>query len=45
MRLVIGKRGLKDGIAEAQVRADGREQNVPLDDAVAAVQALLAELG
>ena len=45
LRLTIGKRGLKDGIAEAQVRADGREENIALEDAVTRVEALLAELG
>ena len=45
LRLVVGKRGLKDGIAEAQVRSDGREENIPLDGAAARVEAILAELG
>ncbi len=37
LRLVVGKRGLKDGIAESQLRADGREENIALDGAVARV--------
>ncbi len=45
LRLVVGKRGLADGIAEAQFRADGREERVELSRGAAAVQALLAELG
>ncbi len=45
LRLVVGKRGLADGIAEAQFRADGREERVELSGGAAAVQALLAELG
>jgi len=36
---------LKDGIAESQIRAGGREENIALDDAVSRVQAILAELG
>ena len=41
----IGKRGLKEGVAEAQVRSDGREESSPLDDAADRVAAILAELG
>jgi len=44
LRLVIGKRGVADGVAEAQIRRDGREEKVELAGAAERVAALLAEL-
>jgi prolyl-tRNA synthetase len=44
LRLVIGRRGLADGVAEAQVRADGSEERVPLGEAVPRAAAILAGL-
>jgi prolyl-tRNA synthetase len=32
LRLTIGKRGLAEGVAEAQVRGTGAEERIPLDD-------------
>ena len=45
LRLTVGRRGLADGIAEAQVRADGAEERIPLGDAAERVAAILAGLG
>ena len=36
LRLTIGKRGLADGVAEAQVRAGGEEERIPLDEVAGA---------
>lgn len=44
LRLVIGKRGLEEGIAEAQIRADGSDERVPLEGAAARVGEILAGL-
>ena len=44
LRLVVGKRGLADGIAEAQVRRTGADHRVELDSAAESVAAILAEL-
>ena len=44
LRLVIGRRGLEDGIAEAQIRADGSDERVPLEGAAARVAEILAGL-
>jgi len=44
LRLVVGKRGLAEGVAEAQVRADGSEERLPLGKATAGAAAMLAEL-
>jgi prolyl-tRNA synthetase len=41
LRLTLGKRGLADGVVESQLRADGSEEALPLDDAVARAAALL----
>lgn len=41
LRLTVGRRGLAEGIAEAQLRADGAEARVPLSDPVGDVTALL----
>jgi prolyl-tRNA synthetase len=45
LRLVVGKRGLAEGVAEAQLRADGREERLPLAEAPARAAAILADLG
>ena len=44
LRLVVGKRGLADGIAEAQVRRTGSEHRIELEGAAEGVAAILAEL-
>ena len=44
LRLTVGKRGLADGIAESQVRGDGREEGIPLEQASGRAAAILAEL-
>ena len=31
LRLTVGKRGLADGVAEAQVRGAGAEESIPID--------------
>jgi prolyl-tRNA synthetase len=45
LRLTVGRRGLADGLAEAQLRADGSERGVALDRAVAEVGAILESAG
>ena len=42
-QVVIGPRGLKDGIAEVKARAGGEAENVPLDGLVAHMAGLKAE--
>jgi len=44
LRLVVGKRGVADGIAEAQVRADGSEERLPLSEAAERAATILAGL-
>ena len=44
LRLTVGRRGLADGIAEAQVRRDGREERIELVAAADRVAVLLTEL-
>jgi prolyl-tRNA synthetase len=44
LRLVVGKRGLAEGIAEAQVRRTGSDQSIELASAADSVAAILAEL-
>jgi prolyl-tRNA synthetase len=44
LRVVVGRRGLAEGKLEAQVRRTGEEHSLPLDGAVDAVAALLADL-
>jgi prolyl-tRNA synthetase len=41
LRLVVGRKGVAAGITEAQLRVDGAESEVPLDDVVAGVRELL----
>ena len=45
LRLTVGRRGLADGVAEAQLRADGSEQRIPLPEVAERAAAILAELG
>lgn len=44
LRLTIGRRGLADGVAEAQLRADGSEEQIPLQEAAERVGAILTRL-
>lgn len=44
LRLTIGRRGLADGVAEAQLRADGSEQQIPLQEAAERAATILAGL-
>ena len=44
LRLTIGKRGLADGIAEAQVRGSGAEESLPLDQIVERARKILEDL-
>jgi prolyl-tRNA synthetase len=44
LRLVAGRRGLADGVIEAQERRSGAEHRLPLEDAAAEATALLAKL-
>jgi prolyl-tRNA synthetase len=41
VRLLVGRRGLAEGIVEATTRGDGAEHRLPLDDAVEGTLALL----
>jgi prolyl-tRNA synthetase len=45
LRVVVGRRGLAEGVVEAQVRADGEEHRLPLDGAAPAALELLEQLG
>lgn len=45
LRITVGARGLKQGIVELKKRTESESQDVPVDGAVAAVRAALAELG
>jgi prolyl-tRNA synthetase len=45
LRLVVGKRGLADGIVEAQLRGSGEEQRLPVGDVVAGARGMLESLG
>ena len=42
-QVVVGKRGLAEGIVELKVRSTGERSTIPLADAVAQVSALVAE--
>ena len=44
LRLVIGKRGLAEGVAEAQVRADGTEESIELERVAEGAASILAGL-
>ncbi len=41
LRLTVGKRGLESGQLELKLRRDGSSSDVPLDDVVAAIQAVI----
>jgi len=41
LRLVVGRRGLADGVVEAQVRRSGEEDRLPVAEAAARARALL----
>ena len=45
LRLTIGKRGLADGVVEAQIRSSGEEERIPLGEAPERVRAMLEEIG
>ena len=45
LRLTVGKRGLADGVVEAQVRSSGEEERIPLGEAPERVRAILEEIG
>ncbi len=45
LRLTIGKRGLVDGVVEAQIRSSGEEERIPLGEAPERVRAMLEEIG
>jgi prolyl-tRNA synthetase len=45
LRLVVGRRGLADGVVEAQVRAGGEEHRLPVAAAATGAQELLEKLG
>jgi prolyl-tRNA synthetase len=44
VRVVVGERGLKDGVVEIKRRTDEKPANVPLDKAVDAVRDILKEM-
>jgi prolyl-tRNA synthetase len=44
LRLVVGRRGLADGVIEAQARRGGEERRLPVDDAAAGARVMLDEL-
>ena len=46
LRLVVGKRGVAEGVAESQERASGEEGRIPLgDDLVSGVREILDRIG
>ncbi len=45
LRLTIGKRGLTDGVVEAQLRSSGEEERIPLGEAPERALALLEGIG
>jgi prolyl-tRNA synthetase len=42
--VIIGKKGLKEGVAEIKVRATGERDTAPLDEVVSKVDELLDNL-
>jgi prolyl-tRNA synthetase len=44
LRLVVGRRGLAEGVIEAQARRGGEERRLPVDDAAAGAREMLDEL-
>ena len=45
LRLVIGKRGVADGVAEAQQRVSGEEERIALDEVAARAGEILERIG
>ncbi|MEK6277509.1 MAG: proline--tRNA ligase [Actinomycetota bacterium] len=45
LRLVAGRRGLAEGVIEAQARANGEESKLPVDEAATRALAILEQLG
>jgi prolyl-tRNA synthetase len=45
LRVVVGRRGLADGVVEAQERASGAEHRLPIDEAAGQALELLQTLG
>ncbi len=45
LRLVVGRRGLAEGVIEAQERRGGEEHRLPVDDAAAKAREVLESLG
>ena len=43
MRVTVGGRGVKEGVAELKERATGKEQKIPLENVVKAVEEFLAK--
>ena len=43
VQIVVGKKGLAEGVVELKVRATGERSTVPIAEAVAHVSALVAE--
>ena len=43
LAIVVGKRGLANGVVEAKLRASGEKREIPVDEAVAGTPGLLAE--
>jgi len=44
LRIVVGRRGLAEGVVEASERAGGAEHKLPVEEAATRAQALLADL-
>ena len=44
VRVTVGKKSASDGTVEIKVRRTGQEEVVPIDQAIARVQAILADL-
>jgi len=44
VRVVVGERGLKDGVVEIKRRTDSEARTVPLAEAVSAVRAMLDDM-
>lgn len=44
VRVVVGERGLKDGVVEIKRRTDEKASNVPLGEAITTVREMLAEM-
>jgi prolyl-tRNA synthetase len=44
LRLVVGRKGLADGVVEAQERRSGEDHRLPADDAASAARELLERI-